>query len=388
MDSKNNECFKIFEQFIEFVENNNKFLKKISGDVHTSLGMKLIQIFSRDEECLEKVKDYVENRSEKLELDEEGYFDLTKLKGVSKEDMDMWFSKFVFDNGRTVGKGEVLLSILFNNVFKTPLGENIHGEPGDLYMSKDNGKTASGRIEVKSALPGGFKFNDFIRPIGLEKVEDGDKLLKVYKKFMTNPLENSAMDKKTFIKLCAYCIARYMHGQYPKVEDYWLVIFDNQPYINSRGNIHGTESVKIKRVINDDGTVDVIKESKEGYYDGWLPYGENMPDEEDPNYLPFGSKDSTYMIPEETVLNDGPTDSPNGNDEIKVKDMDGFLYIKRCKTIDETMKKILDLIDVESSVYKENKSNSRNNFTFYVKDKKICIAHRDNPTLVNRRKKK
>lgn len=384
MVSKKSDYFKMFEQFIEFIDENNKFLKKISGDCHTSLGIKLMQIFSKDEDCMEKVKDYVENRAKELELDETGYFNLSDIDDVSKDDMSMWFSRFVFDNNRTVGKGEVLLSILFKNVFKTPLGENYRGESGDLFMSDDGGETKTGRIEVKSALPSGFKFKDLIRVSEIKEVDDGNKLAKAYMKFVGKPFECSAMDKSVFIKLCAYCIARYMHGQFPKVENYWLVIFDNQPHINTRGNIHGTENSKIKRIINSDGTVENIRE----HYDGWLPYGKNLDDgESDPNYLPFGNN-SGYVVSDDIVLKDSPTESTNGNEEIDVKDMNGFLYIKRCKTINETMKRILGLIDVRSSVYKENKSNTRNNFTFYVKNKKICIAHRDNPVLIKKVRKK
>ena len=52
------------------------------------------------------------------------------------------------------------------------------------------------------------------------------------------------------------------------------------------------------------------------------------------------------------------------------------------------MNRIMSFVDKESSVYKENKSNKRNNFTFYVKNKKICIAHRDNPSLVSKNENK
>lgn len=380
MVSKKSNYFKIFEQFIEFIDENNKFLKKISGDCHTSLGIRLMKIFSYDEDCMEKVKDYVEHRAKELELDEIGYFNLSDIDDVSKDDMSMWFSRFVLANNMTVGKGEVLLSILFKNVYKTPLGENKRDECGDLFISDNEGKTRTGRIEVKSALPSGFKFKDLIRISEIKEVDDGKKLAKVYNKFVENSLENSAMDKGVFIKLCAYCIARYMHRQFRKVEDYWLVIFDNQPHINSRGNIHDTESSKIKRIINNDGTVENIRE----HYDGWLPYGKNFDDESDPNYLPFGENDSGYVISNDIVLKDSPTESKNGNEMITVKDMNGFLYIKRGKTINDTMKRILGLIDVRSSVYKENKSNTQNNFTFYVKNKKICIAHRDNPVLIKK----
>ena len=393
MISKLTECFKLFEQFINYIDRNNGFLKKISGDVHSSLGIKLIKDFSNDDDCTKKVKEDVEKFSKILELVEYGYFDLNKLDNIDKNDMLIWFSNFIFDNSRTVGKGEVLLSILFSNVFKTPLGEN-YKETGDLFISEDGGETVSGRIEVKSALPGGLKFADLIRLNSIKKVDDGEKLVKVYKKFSESPLGNSAIDKDMFIRLCAYCIARYMHGQFPKEENYWLVIFDNQPHINTRGNIHDSESIKIKRIINDDGKVIPVKESTDNSFDVEVertpltdffdkPYS-------DPNDVFLKGDNEQFTKPEEDVLLDAPTESTNGNDEIKVKNIDGFLYIKRCKTVNETMKRIIGLIDDKSSIYKENKSKSSNNFTFYVKDERIHIAHRDNPSLIvkKRRKKK
>lgn len=380
MVSKKSNYFKIFEQFIEFNDENNKFLKKISGDCSSLLGIALTGIFSKDEDCMKKVKDYVEHRSKKLTLGETGYFNLSDIKDVSKDDMSIWFSRFVLPKNMTVGKGEVLLSILFKNVFKTPIDKNKREECGDLFISDDEGKTRTGRIEVKTALPGGLKFKELIKDYKIEDVDDGEKLTNAYNKFVENPLENQAMDKDIFIKLCAYCIARYMHRQFKKVEDYWLVIFDNQPHINSRGNIHDTESSKIRRIINSDGTVENIRE----HYDGWLPYGKNFDDESDPNYLPFGNNGSGYVISNDIVLKDSPTESKNGNEVITVKDMNGFLYIKRGKTINDTMKRILELIDDMSYVYKENKSSTQNNFTFYVKNEKICIAHRDNPVLIKK----
>lgn len=367
MDCKkgSNNYFQIFEKFVKFLEKNNEFLKKISGDCHTSLGLKLIQIFSNNEECMNGVKDFMNNHSTRLELGEHGYVNLSELDNLNKDDLSTWFSRFILDNGKTVGKGEVLLSILYNNVFKTPLTENSTGEPGDLFMSDDKGKTPIGRIEVKSALPGGFMFEDKIRIPDLEKLSNGERLAKAYKNYLESPPDLSAMDKDLFIELCVYCIAKYMHGQYPKEENYYFVIFDNQPHINSRGNIHDVETRKIKKAIDKDGSIKTLKEDWESSI--------RLDDEDDE--LPF-------MTPEEIALSDGPTDSENGNEDISVKDIEGFLYIKRCNTIEETMNRIMDLVDKESSVYKENKSNKRNNFTFYVKNRKICIAHRDNPSLI------
>ncbi len=359
-NKRNKNYFKVFEKFINFLDSNNKFLKKICGDCHTSLGLRLIRIFSNNEELMNSVSDFMDNHSTRLELGEHGYINLSNLDGLNKDDLATWFSRFILGDGKTVGKGEVLLSILFNNVYKTPLTENENGEPGDLFLS-DNGKTPIGRIEVKSALPGGFMFEDKIRFNDLEKLSDGQRLIAGYKHYLESPIGTFSMDKDLFIELCVYCIAKYMHGQYPDEKNYYFLIFDNQPKINSKGNIHDTQSRKIKKIIDYDGSVDSVKENV------------SMDDED--NELDFAT-------PEEIMLLDGPDKSENGNEEIKIKDIEGFLYIKRCKTIEETMSRIMSFVDKESSVYKENKSNKRNNFTFYVKNKKICIAHRDNPSLV------
>lgn len=367
--------FKIFEKFVKFLEDNNEFLKKISGDCHTSLGIKLIQFFSNHEECMKKVEDYMENNDNKLELGDYGYFDLSKIDGVSEDDLATWFSQFILDNGKTVGKGEVMMSILFSNVYKTPLGENGGGETGDLYISDDGGKTKTGRIEVKSALPGGFRFSDKITYTGLKKVTGGDELCRAYREFSEHML-GVAMDRDIFIRLCAYCIARYMHGQFRNSEDYWLIIFDNKPHINKMGNIHGTESRRIKKVILKDG--ERMNESVEDYDFEPLPYGDSMYD------IPEWLRDDGYEVQETPVLQDAPTDSENGSEEMDVKNINGFIYIKRCDTLNETMKRILSLIDNDSAIYRENKSNRKNNFTFYADGSKLCIAHRDNPVLVNK----
>ena len=360
--------FKIFEKFISFLDEHNEFLRKICGDCHSSLGTKLISKFSGDDECLNDVKNFMDNYSTKLQLDEYGYIDLSKMEGLTKDNLLYWFSNFVFDDGKTVGKGEVLLPILYSNVFKTPLRENKGGQIGDLFMSDDNGKTVSGRIEVKSALPGGLKFVDMIDLEKLKKLKGKEHLVNAYKNYLKTPVGMFAMDKDLFIELCVYCIAKYMHGQYPKEENFYLLIFDNQPYINSRGNIHDTETKTIKRVIDYEGRLRKAREASNGQYS-------------------FDGLD--FMSPLEVLLSNAPTESENGSEEIKVKDVNGFLYIKRCKTIEETMERIMSFVDKESSVYKENKSNKRNNFTFYVnKNRKICIAHRDNPSLIVRKQKR
>ena len=172
-----------------------------------------------------------------------------------------------------------------------------------------------------------------------------------------------------------------MHSQYPNEKNYYFLIFDNQPRINSKGNIHDTMSRKIKKIIDYDGSVDSVKENvfMDDEDDDWGFHTLNMGDEDN---------EWDFTTPEETILSDGPDESENGNEDIKIKDIEGFLYIKRCKTIEETMNRIMSFVDKESSVYKENKSNKRNNFTFYVKNKKICIAHRDNPSLVSKNENK
>ena len=183
------------------------------------------------------------------------------------------------------------------------------------------------------------------------------------------------MDKDIFIKLCAYCIAKYMHGQFRQAKDYWLVIFDNRPRINKRGNIHGTESRKIKKVILPEGV-------KESYTpdDFDAPYGGDWLG------LPWWLKDTGYEKEDEQELREAPTESENGSEEIDVKNIDGFVYIKRCRTLNETMQRILSMIDTESAIYRENKSNRKNNFTFYVDGGRIHIAHRDNPVLITKKK--
>ena len=378
--NKRNNYFKVFEKFIKFLDDNNKFLKKICGDCHTSLGLRLIRIFSNNEKLMNSVSDFMDNHSTKLELGEHGYINLSNLEGLNKDDLATWFSRFILGNGKTVGKGEVLLSILFNNVYKTPLTENENGEPGDLFLS-DNGKTPIGRIEVKSALPGGFMFEDKIRFNDLEKLSGSQRLIDGYKHYLESLIGTFAMDKDLFIELCVYCIAKYMHSQYPNEKNYYFLIFDNQPRINSKGNIHDTMSRKIKKIIDYDGSVDSVKENvfMDDEDDDWGFHTLNMGDEDN---------EWDFTTPEETILSDRPDESENGNEDIKIKDIEGFLYIKRCKTIEETMNRIMSFVDKESSVYKENKSNKRNNFTFYVKNKKICIAHRDNPSLVSKNENK
>lgn len=366
----------LFEHFSGFVNENGYILKKIGGAIGTAFYSTLVGIFIQSRSRLRKIREYMDNEKVELELGDFGYYDLTELDGVSQDDMTDWFSKFTFGNNKTVGKGEVLLSILFDNVFKTSVGRTDGGETGDLFMSDDDGKTAYGRIEVKSALPGGLRFRDKITHNGLMKVDDGEALFNAYKEFADSQF-GVAMDKDIFIRLCAYCIAKYMHGQFRDAKNYWLVIFDNKPHINKRGNIHGTETRRVRRVIKEDGSVEVIKESY------------------DPNELPFGGEkygmgpwlqDGGYDVEKEDVLFDTPGDNENGNEEIDVKEINGFLYIKRCKTINETMNRILSLIDSDSAIYKENKSSSKNNFTFYVDGEKIHIAHRDNPVLIKKKK--
>jgi hypothetical protein len=358
---------KIFEEFIE----DDALLKKISGGFNTPLESTIKGIFKSNEKCFDEVKDFMDNHSKRLELGEHGYINLSEMDGLDNDNLLSWFSKFILGNGKVVGKGEVLLSILFNNVFKTPILKS-NDETGDLFLSDDNGKTSNGRIEVKSALPGGFMFKGKIYPEDLEKLGNGERLAKAYRNYIKAPLGNFVMDKDLFVELCVYCIAKYMHGQYPKEKNYYFLIFDNQPHINSRGNIHGTEDKKINKIINYDGSVEDVEDTENVKSDIRLD------DDND---------DLSFYKPEEKKLSDGVSKSENGNEEMDVKDVRGFLYIKRCNTIEETMNRIMSFVDKESFIYKENKSKVHNNFTFYVKNKKICIAHRDNPPLVKNKNK-
>lgn len=357
----------LFEEFVKKLNEKNKNLAKISGGCDSTIGIKLMKMFDKHPKYFEDIEEYMGSDNYKeLKLGDAGYVDLNEID-IDKDKILFWFSKLVLGNGMIIGKGEVLLSILYKNIYKTEVG-NSDDEVGDLYISNDGGKTRCGRIEVKSALPGGFAFNTFIREEEIKTLKNGDELWKAYNNMLHCGF-NCCIDKNIYIELCAYCIARYIHGQFKKSKNHYLVIFDNQPHITSKGTLHGSLTRKIKYVINKDGSKSEINES----------YLVDK-DMEDIFNNPVDLDDEMNSWAKEPEVEEK-------EDDISVHDLNGFIYIKRCDSVELTKNKILEFIDVNSYIYKENKNNNKNNFTFYVKDKKICIAHKECPILINNEKK-
>lgn len=164
-----------------------KEIDRLTGGDDTDITHEIIKIIDNDKnirentlylhDLLSKNEDFWKNGSAYMKLN----FNDERIEGKSKYDFEI---KNIYNKSKgSIGKGEYLLPLLFNDVYKEPVFTN--GAKGDNYILNDNKKY---HLELKA--PGSSPYKNFKNPDVKDIKGLKDEIINVFERYTKSQRKN------------------------------------------------------------------------------------------------------------------------------------------------------------------------------------------------------